>query len=95
MQSSAIDQTLQEPGIRFDAAKLNWIGNPTVDNLVTIAGQGADPAGGDAVAAGRLLRLGRGRGVPPKIRQPRMPDGRPNFTAQDRTISPVLATNGW
>jgi hypothetical protein len=53
MQSSAIDQTLQEPGIRFDAAKLNWIGNPTVDNLVTIAGQGADPAGGDAVAAGR------------------------------------------
>ena len=64
MQSSAIDQTLQEPGIRFDAAKLNWIGNPTVDNL-----------GHDRV--------------------PRMPDGRPNFTAQDRTISPVPTTNGW
>ncbi len=37
VQSAAIDQALQEPGIRFDAAKFNWIGNPTVDNLVTIS----------------------------------------------------------
>ena len=37
VQSSAIDQALQEPGIRFDAATFNWIGNPTVDNLVTIS----------------------------------------------------------
>jgi tripartite-type tricarboxylate transporter receptor subunit TctC len=37
VQSSAIDQALQEPGIRFEAARFNWIGNPTVDNLVTIA----------------------------------------------------------
>jgi tripartite-type tricarboxylate transporter receptor subunit TctC len=37
VQSSAVDQALQEPGIRFDAAKFNWIGNPTVDNLVTLS----------------------------------------------------------
>ncbi len=37
VQTSAIDQALGEPGIRFDAGKFNWIGNPTVDNLVTIA----------------------------------------------------------
>jgi tripartite-type tricarboxylate transporter receptor subunit TctC len=37
VQSSAVDQALGEPGIRFDAAKFNWIGNPVVDNLVTVA----------------------------------------------------------
>jgi tripartite-type tricarboxylate transporter receptor subunit TctC len=37
VQSSAVDQALGEPGIRFDAARFNWTGNPIVDNLVTIA----------------------------------------------------------
>jgi tripartite-type tricarboxylate transporter receptor subunit TctC len=36
VQSTAVDQALGEPGIRFDAAKFNWIGNPIVDNLVTV-----------------------------------------------------------
>src|SRR5215471_21859560 len=37
VQSTAVDQALGEPGIRFNAARFNWIGNPIVDNLVTIA----------------------------------------------------------
>ena len=38
VQSTAVDQALGEPGIRFDAAKFNWLGNPIVDNLVTLSG---------------------------------------------------------
>ena len=37
VQSTPVDQALGEPGIRFDAAKFNWIGNPIVDNLVTLS----------------------------------------------------------
>jgi tripartite-type tricarboxylate transporter receptor subunit TctC len=37
VQSAAVDQALGEPGIRYDAAKFNWIGNPIVDNLVTLS----------------------------------------------------------
>ncbi len=37
VQSTAVDQALGEPGIRFDAAKFNWLGNPIVDNLVTLS----------------------------------------------------------
>jgi tripartite-type tricarboxylate transporter receptor subunit TctC len=37
VQSSAVDQALAEPGIRFDAAAFNWLGNPIVDNLVTLS----------------------------------------------------------
>src|SRR5215813_10252036 len=37
VQSTAVDQALGEPGIRFDAAQFNWLGNPIVDNLVTLS----------------------------------------------------------
>ena len=37
VQSTAVEQALGEPGIRFDSAKFNWIGNPVVDNLVTLS----------------------------------------------------------
>src|SRR5262249_2891899 len=37
VQSTPVDQALGEPGIRFDAAKFNWLGNPIVDNLVTLS----------------------------------------------------------
>jgi len=37
VQSTSVDQALGEPGIRFDAAKFNWLGNPIVDNLVTLS----------------------------------------------------------
>ncbi len=37
VQSTPVDQVFGEPGIEFDASKFNWIGNPIVDNLVTIA----------------------------------------------------------
>jgi tripartite-type tricarboxylate transporter receptor subunit TctC len=36
-QSTPLDQAMQQKGIQFDAAKFNWIGNPIVDNQVTIA----------------------------------------------------------
>jgi hypothetical protein len=63
VQSAAIDQALQEPGIRFDAAKFNWIGNLTVDNLVTIAWSTANLATLDDVKAkGGLFCGGTGGG---------------------------------
>lgn len=37
VQSAVVEQALDEPGIRYDAAKFNWIGNPIVDNLVTLS----------------------------------------------------------
>lgn len=36
VQSTPIDQAMKEPGIQFDSARFNWIGNPIVENLVTI-----------------------------------------------------------
>ncbi|HWG05301.1 MAG TPA: hypothetical protein VG271_09845 [Beijerinckiaceae bacterium] len=35
-QSSPLDQAMGEPGIQFDSAQFNWLGNPIIDNLVTI-----------------------------------------------------------
>jgi tripartite-type tricarboxylate transporter receptor subunit TctC len=35
-QGLALDQALQEPGVRFDARRFNWIGNPIIDNLSTV-----------------------------------------------------------
>lgn len=37
VQSTPVDQALKEPGIQFDAARFNWIGNPIVENLVTLS----------------------------------------------------------
>src|SRR5262249_51477012 len=31
VQSTPVDQALGEPGIRFDSAKFNWLGNPIAD----------------------------------------------------------------
>ena len=36
VQSTPVDQVFGEPGIKFDAARFAWIGNPIVDNLVSI-----------------------------------------------------------
>jgi tripartite-type tricarboxylate transporter receptor subunit TctC len=36
VQSTPVDQILGEPGIRYDATKFAWIGNPIIDNLVTV-----------------------------------------------------------
>src|SRR3954464_9768331 len=36
VQSTPVDQIFQEPGVMYDAARFNWIGNPIVDNLVSI-----------------------------------------------------------
>lgn len=36
VQSTPVDQVFGEPGVKFDAARFAWIGNPIVDNLVSI-----------------------------------------------------------
>lgn len=36
VQSTPVDQVFEQPGIKFDAARFVWIGNPIVDNLVSI-----------------------------------------------------------
>lgn len=35
-QGTPLDQAMKEPGVQFDAAKFNWLGNPIVDNLLTV-----------------------------------------------------------
>ena len=35
-QSAALDQAMKMPGVQFDVAKFSWLGNPIVDNLVTL-----------------------------------------------------------
>jgi tripartite-type tricarboxylate transporter receptor subunit TctC len=36
VQSTPVDQIFQQPGVSYDAAQFNWIGNPIIDNLVSI-----------------------------------------------------------
>ena len=36
VQSTPVDQAFNEPGVKFDATRFAWIGNPIVDNLVSI-----------------------------------------------------------
>jgi len=36
VQSTPMDQIFQELGVMYDATRFNWIGNPIVDNLVSI-----------------------------------------------------------
>ena len=36
VQSTPVDQAFNEPGIKFDATRFAWIGNPIIDNLVSI-----------------------------------------------------------
>ncbi len=63
VQTSAVDQVLLEPGIRFDASKFNWIGNPTVDNLVTLSWSAAGlPTLADVKAKGGLFCGSTGAG---------------------------------
>jgi tripartite-type tricarboxylate transporter receptor subunit TctC len=38
-QGTPLDQAMNEPSVRYDAAKFNWIGNPIMDNLVTVVTQ--------------------------------------------------------
>ncbi len=38
-QGTPLDQAMNEPSVRYDAGKLNWIGNPIMDNLVTAVTQ--------------------------------------------------------
>src|SRR4051812_13469763 len=40
-QGTPLDQAMNDPSVRYDAAKLNWIGNPIIDNLVTAVTQRA------------------------------------------------------
>ena len=40
-QSSPLDQAMGEPGIQFNSAQFNWLGNPIIDNLVTIVSRAA------------------------------------------------------
>jgi tripartite-type tricarboxylate transporter receptor subunit TctC len=38
-QGTPLDQAMNEPSVRYDSAKFNWIGNPIMDNLVTAVTQ--------------------------------------------------------
>ena len=67
MQSSAVDQALGEPGIRFDTAKFNWLGNPIVDNLVTLAWSTSGLATIDDVKAKGGLFCGSTGGGPTTV----------------------------
>jgi tripartite-type tricarboxylate transporter receptor subunit TctC len=67
VQSAAVDQALGEPGIRYDAAKFNWIGNPIVDNLVTLSWSASGLASIEDVKAKGGLFCGSTGGGPTTV----------------------------
>ena len=67
VQSAAVDQALGEPGIRYDAAQFNWLGNPIVDNLVTVAWSASGLATLDDVKAKGGLFCGSTGGGPTTV----------------------------
>jgi len=67
VQSTPVDQALGEPGIRFDAAQFNWIGNPIVDNLVTLSWSASGLATIDDVKAKGGLFCGSTGGGPTTV----------------------------
>ena len=64
-QGTPLDQAINEPGVRYDAARLNWIGNPIIDNLVTAVSQQSGVATLDDLKKSGGLYCGDvGRGRP-------------------------------
>jgi tripartite-type tricarboxylate transporter receptor subunit TctC len=71
VQSTPVDQILGEPGIRYDATKFAWIGNPIIDNLVTVVATGAGLSTlADVGAKGGLICGSSGAG--PTLAYPRI-----------------------
>ncbi len=63
VQSTPVDQVFNEPGIKFDAARFAWIGNPIVDNLVSITSRQSGLATmADVKAKGGLICGSSGAG---------------------------------
>jgi tripartite-type tricarboxylate transporter receptor subunit TctC len=63
VQSTPVDQVFGEPGIKFDAARFAWIGNPIVDNLVSITTRASGLATmADVKAKGGLICGSSGAG---------------------------------
>ena len=63
VQSTPVDQVFGEPGIKFDSARFAWIGNPIVDNLVSITTRASGLATmADVKAKGGLICGSSGAG---------------------------------
>jgi tripartite-type tricarboxylate transporter receptor subunit TctC len=43
-QSTPLDQVLGVPGVQYDAAKFNWLGNSVIDNLITVVSKSSGVA---------------------------------------------------
>ena len=71
VQSTPIDQILGDPGVKYDAAKFAWIGNPIIDNLVTVTSRASGIASlADVKAKGNLVCGSTGAG--PTMTYPRI-----------------------
>jgi tripartite-type tricarboxylate transporter receptor subunit TctC len=67
-EGTPLDQARKQPGIQFDATKFNWIGNPIVDNQVTLAYADSGLVTlADVKARGGLICGGTGASTPPII----------------------------
>jgi tripartite-type tricarboxylate transporter receptor subunit TctC len=64
VQSTPVDQVFNEPGVKFDAARFAWIGNPIVDNLVSITTRASGLASMEDVKAKGGLICGSSGGGP-------------------------------
>lgn len=63
VQSTPVDQVFGEPGIKFDSARFAWVGNPIVDNLVSITTRASGLATmADVKAKGGLICGSSGAG---------------------------------
>lgn len=64
-ENTAIDQALKQPGVQFDVAKFNWIGNSIADNNITIVAASTGIVTiEDVLAKGGLICGGTGASSP-------------------------------
>jgi tripartite-type tricarboxylate transporter receptor subunit TctC len=74
VQGTPVDQVMKERGVRFDAAKFAWIGNPIVDNLVTLSSRKSGLATLDDVKTKGGLVCGS-TGAGPTVTMPKILGG--------------------
>jgi tripartite-type tricarboxylate transporter receptor subunit TctC len=91
VQGAPMDEVLKQDGVRYESSKFNWIGNPIVDNNVTIAWADSGIATFQDVLTRGGLICGGTNSSTPSITFPQLLR---NMTGADIRIIPGYAASG-